>query len=476
MIHLSKFPLILFWVVPLFTTACTQNDLPSTDSDQTDTTRKPNILLIIADDLGWHDLGIYGDTFIETPHLDQLAEAGVRFTNAYAPASLCSPSRASLMTGLHPVEVNITEHIHGPFRPDPSIPLITPDIDQSLGARFVTLGEMLQDEEYFTAYVGKWHLGGGNAGPARQGFDSTFAASFHGLPNSFYYPFFEQGMEDIRAEAQPGDYLTDVLTQKTIDLISERDTFFAVLSYYSPHVPIEGPTDLVEKYVAKRGGDEGLPNPHYAAMVESIDQNVGRLLAALEASGKLENTLVIFTSDNGGLSVEEVPAFAQHTPPTDNGPLRAGKGYLYEGGIRVPLMIHWPQVVAGGRVVDEPVVGTDVMATITEALELSSAGSEYQSLLSTGSAGERAIFWHVPHYSPQGGKPASAIRKGKYKLIEFYEDEHVELYDLEADLSETNNLADAQPQVAEDLLRELQAWKQEKNAQLPVPNPNYEGE
>ncbi|MEM7548573.1 MAG: sulfatase [Bacteroidota bacterium] len=447
----------------------------STKKDQ-ELTSKPNVIVIVADDMGWHDLASYGNDFIETPNLDALAAHGVRFTNAYAPASLCSPSRASILTGLHPVEVNITEHIHGPFRPSPEIPLITPNIDQQLKSEFYTVGEMIQREGYSTAYLGKWHLGGGGAGPSSQGFDFTYAANYHGLPNSFYYPFFNHAMEDIKTDSKEGDYLTDKLTDKALEFVAEQDTFFMMLSYYSPHVPIEGPEDLVNKYIEKRGGDSGLPNPHYAAMAESIDQNIGRLIAKLKTEGKFDNTLIIFTSDNGGLSVEEVPAFAKHTPPTDNGPLAEGKGYLYEGGIRVPMILHWPQSISN-KVIDQPVVGTDVFATISDVLGKSDKTSSGQSLMQAinGGAEDRTLIWHVPHYSPQHGKPASAIRKGKYKLIYFYETEQSELYNLETDPSEENDLAEAQPIIVDQLLEELNAWKAQHNAQEPMPNPDYVG-
>ncbi|MEO1054542.1 MAG: sulfatase [Bacteroidota bacterium] len=437
---------------------------------------RPNVIFILTDDMGWYDLSSYGSDFIETPNLDALAQSGVRFTNAYAPASLCSPSRASILTGKHPVEVNITEHIHGPFRPRPDIPLITPNIDQSLRSEFYTVGEMMKREGYNTAYFGKWHLGGGNAKPESQGFDFTYAANYHGLPNSFYYPFFNQAMEDIKADSKEGDYLTDKLTDKAIEYISKQDSFFVMLSYYSPHVPIEGPEDLVEKYVTKRGGDTGLPNPHYAAMVEAIDKNVGRLIQTLKDNDQLDNTLIVFTSDNGGLSVEEVPAFAKHTPPTDNGPLEHGKGYLYEGGIRVPMIIHWPERFPS-KVVDNPVVSIDFYATVSDVLGKVDRTSHGRSMLDAvnGTAEERAIFWHVPHYSPQRGKPASAIRKGKYKLIYFYEDQRIELYDLESDMSETNDLSEKESALAQQLLTELNEWKAKYNAQEPIANPEYVG-
>ncbi len=449
-------------------------------TDQPAFLEKPNIIVIVADDLGWSDLSSYGNDFIETPHLDQLASKGIRFTNGYAPASLCSPSRASIVTGLHPVRVNITEHIHGNQPAGPNQKLKTPPIDQSLKLEHYTTAEAVKREGYTTAYIGKWHLGGGEFRPTSQGFDHTYAANYHGLPNTFHFPFFNHAMDDIKADSEPGDYLTDKLTDHFIDYIGEVEgEFLAYLNFYSPHVPIEGPTDLVEKYVEKAGGvDDGpIPNPHYAAMVESIDRNVGRLVDSLDSFGLLENTVIFFTSDNGGLSVQEVPAFAKHTPPTDNFPLNEGKGYLYEGGIRVPFIIYNETLFQGGDN-HTPVSGTDIHNTILDLLERHDFTSDGKSLLpiTRGEDQIKPIFFHVPHYSPQGGLPASAIRKGDYKLIYFYEEESHELYNLVKDPEELNNLANTEIEIKEDLLRELQEWKARVEAKNPSPNPNYLGD
>lgn len=442
---------------------------------------KPNVIVIVADDLGWSDLSCYGNTFIETPHLDALARKGVRFTHAYAAASLCSPSRASLLTGHHPVRVNITEHMHGAFKPNPSLPLITPNIDQALKLEYYTVGEMMKRENYRTGYIGKWHLGGGNFGPKNQGFDFTYAANYHGLPKSFYHPFFPPGsMPDIEAESAPGDFLTDKLTDKALEFVTDGSDapFFLFLSYYAPHVPIEGRADLVQKYITKRGGESGLPHPRYAAMVEGIDQNVGRLVTQLRESGKLNNTLIVFTSDNGGLTVKEVAGFDQHTPPTTNAPLRSGKGNLYEGGIRVPLVAHWPDQITQGSTVTTPVSGVDLFNTLADVLgkfDKTADGVSFYTQLKSARTEDRPLFWHVPHYSPQGGKPASAIRKGRYKLIQFYETNSVELYDLERDADETANIYPQNKLLGDQLLKELDDWKKRMNAKLPVPNPGYTG-
>ncbi len=435
-----------------------------------------NFLVIITDDLGWSDIGAYGNTFIETPNLDRLANSGVRYTNAYAPASLCSPSRASIVTGLHPVSVNITEHIHGNQPVGPDRKLQTPPVDQALKLSFETTAEVLDGLGYKSAYYGKWHLGGGPNGPGYQGFDTTFAAGANGLPYSFFYPFFNWGIKDIQTVSQQGDYLTNVLTQKAIEYMLTADTAFIMyLNYYAPHVPIEAPDSLVQKYLAKAGGtEEGqIPNPYYAAMVTTIDQNIGKLLDALETASMMQNTTIIFTSDNGGLSVREVPGFDKHTPPTDNFPLREGKGYLYEGGIRVPLILRTPEMHGSPGVVDRPVTGTDIHYTILDLLNVKTDKDQGQSLLYE-QQDERALYWHVPHYSPQGGKPASAIRKGNYKLIYFYEDERAELYDVANDPTESTDLSKSNRTLAKQLLDELKRWKFDIGAKDPLENPLYE--
>ncbi|MGB3467923.1 MAG: sulfatase [Cyclobacteriaceae bacterium] len=443
--------------------------------------KDPNIIVIVADDLGWSDLSSYGNNFIETPHLDKLASQGVRFSNGYAPASLCSPSRASIVTGLHPVRVNITEHIHGNQKAGPNQKLQTPPISQALDTAFLTTAEAVKGQGYTTAYFGKWHLGGGKSKPANQGFDYTYAASYHGLPNSFYYPFFNHGMEDIKADTEEGDFLSDVLTKRFIGHIREIDgKFLAYLNFYAPHVPIEGRKDLTQKYVSKAGGqnDGPIPNPHYAAMVEGIDRNVGRLLDSLRHFGLMDNTVIIFTSDNGGLSVREVPAFAKHTPPTDNYPLNAGKGYLYEGGVRVPFIIYGQNRFSEKQVINTPVSGTDIHNTILDLTGINQFTEDGQSLLSVveNQQREKPIFFHVPHYSPQRGLPASSVRKGDYKLIYFYEDARVELFNVANDPEELKDLSGELPEIKEELLSNLRNWKRELGAKDPVPNPEYNGE
>ncbi|QLG44647.1 sulfatase [Costertonia aggregata] len=444
----------------------------------------PNIVVIVADDMGWHDLGCYGNDFLETPNLNRLAAQGIRFTDGYAAAPLCSPSRASLLTGLHPISVNITEHIHGNRPPGPKQKLKTPPVSQQLELEYITTAEALKKRGYATAHVGKWHLGGGKFSPQHQGFDLNIAGAWNGLPQSFFYPFFPMGEKpEIQDGYKEGDYLTDVLTDKAVEFIEKQKdtTFFLNLNFYSPHVPIEGKEELVEKYRKKRGNDDGsiMPNIHYAAMIESIDQNVGRVMNKLEELDLAENTLIVFTSDNGGLSVQEVPAFAKHTPPTDNGPLRAGKGYLYEGGIREPFIVRWPKVIQPGQTNDTPVIAQDLFNTFMDTNDTSSEstkdGMSLIPIFKGAKLKERGLLWHLPHYSPQHGKPSSAYREGDWKILHFYEDDRYELYNLAEDFSESNNLATSDPKKLEEMKKKLNAKLTEMDAQLPESNPNYTG-
>ncbi len=447
-----------------------------------ETAEKPNIILIVADDLGWYDLSSYGNEFIETPHLDQLAADGMRFTDAYAPAPLCSASRASIITGLHPISTDITEHIHGNPPAGPDQMLATPPIAQQLALEHTTIAESLKDVGYETAFIGKWHLGGGPFTPDHQGFDLNIAGAWNGLPKSFFYPFFDPGQKpELQDNAKPGDYLTDVLTTHAMDFIkSNKDTtFFVNLNFYSPHVPIEGKEDLVEKYRRKRGADSAvtkLPNIHYAAMVESIDQNVGRIVQQLQELNLEKNTLILFTSDNGGLHVISTPAFIKHTPPTYNGVLREGKGFVYEGGIREPLVVKWPAVIEGKKVEQTPVTGQDFYNTIMDAVG-SNARAEGSSLLPLfrgESMEDRGLLWHLPHYNHQGSKPSTAYREGDWKLIYTYEDSLYQLFNLDQDLAESNDLSTDYPEKLEDLKTKMDLELKRLKAKFPTPNPNYQ--
>ena len=437
--------------------------------------------MILTDDLGWYDLASYGNTFIETPNLDQLGKDGIRFTDGYAPAPLCSASRSAIISGLHPITTDITEHIQGNPPAKPHHKLATPPIAQQLGLRFTTTAEILKKHGYTTGFFGKWHLGGGKFTPDKRGFDVNIAGAWNGLPKSFFYPFFPMGQKpELQNSSKEGDYLTDVLTDKALAFIKERkDTSFYInLNYYSPHVPIEGKDALVKKYKLKRGIDSTkniLPNVHYAAMVESIDENVGRLIKTLDSLKLSNNTLIIFTSDNGGLHVKSIPGFDKHTPPTTNGPLREGKGFVYEGGIREPLLIKWPNVIKNKRVDTTPVIGQDFHNTIMDIIgaPLTEQGVSLLPLLKGQKMNERGLLWHMPHYNDQGSRPSSAYRKGDWKLVYNYEDEIYELFNLKNDISESKNLIEIQPEKFEELKLEMNKKLTELKAKYPTPNPNY---
>ncbi|WP_420455672.1 sulfatase [Rubrivirga sp.] len=445
----------------------------------------PNVILIVADDLGWHDLGVYGNRFHLTPRLDRMAAEGMRFTDGYAASPICSPSRAALMTGQSPAALHITEHFRGTPPVEDWQRLIPPDQESNLPLSTTTIAEAAKRVGYTTAHIGKWHLGYEGSLPEDHGFDVNVAGSGRGLPPSFFYPYVDGGSTDLFGRPidpdRQGEYLTDRLTNEAIDYIeAHRDTAFVLhLAYYAPHVPIEGEPEKVRAYQARAAaGDYGFENPEYAAMVETIDDNVGRVLDALDRLGLAQNTLVVFLSDNGGLSVEEVPAFAAHTPATDNGPLRAGKGYLFEGGTRVPFIAWWPGVVQAATS-GEPVSNLDLFSTVADwigsPVPAAVEGVSLRGLLTTGAAPMRAspLTWYFPHYSPQGTRPARSIRDGRLKLIEKLEFGDTFLFDVVADPGETTNLADDRPDDVARLRQILDETLARQDAPPPRRNPSY---
>ena len=445
--------------------------------------KAPNIILIVADDLGYTDLSAYGSPLIETPHLDQLAREGIRFTRGYAAAPLCSPTRASIVTGLNPARINLTVHIHGHPPTPKTQKLITPKTEQALDTALVTLPEVLSEAGYHTAHIGKWHLGGGAFSPQFQGYDMAYGGSWAALPDSFFYPFFKgDAYPELTADAQEGDYLTDVLTDKALEYIRDQQdtTFFLSLNYYSPHVPIEAKEEKVSKYQKKADSlDITLPNAYYAAMVESMDDNVGRITQLVTELGLDEQTLIVFVSDNGGLHVPSTPAFIKHTPPTTNRPLREGKGTVYEGGIREPFIARWKGHIAANQQSDVPISTNDLMNTFSAL-----AGNAYRTkdgvdltpLLEGGDLADRRLFMHFPHYTHQGGLPGGTVIDGNYKLIQWYESGRRELYNLADDPGEENNLANQEKARVDVLSKVLARWKQSVNAREVVPNPEYGGE
>jgi arylsulfatase A len=413
---------------------------------------KPNIVFILADDLGINDLACYGRTEHHTPHLDRLALAGTRFTSAYCAQPICSPSRAAILTGRHPARLHLTTYLPG--RPDcPSQKLLHPAMRQELPLEERTLAECLKAGGYVTACVGKWHLGGKGFGPLEQGFD-------------FYHPG-QAVTKPSATEGGKGEYDLTAAAERFIETNRARP-FFLYLAHNSPHIPYAAKTNLVEK-------NRGPLEPVYAAVIETLDDTVGRLLARLDQWGLTANTIVIFTSDNGGLHVPEGP----HRTITQNAPFRAGKGFLYEGGLRIPLMVWWPGRVPAGRVVEAPVTLTDCLPTLLELAGLplppNLDGLSLAACL-TGQAQppRRAFFWHFPHYTNQGSRPGGAVRAGDWKLIEHYEDSRLELFNLAGDIGETNNLAGKEPGVANNLQARLAAWRQAMSVQTNVPNPTLD--
>ncbi|MEL6557472.1 MAG: sulfatase-like hydrolase/transferase [Bacteroidota bacterium] len=437
--------------------------------------QSPNIVLIVADDIGQQDLAIYGNTFTETPQLDALANTGALFTQGYAAQPICSPTRASIITGSYPARVGMTAHLGGGNSASSTREVIPASSSSGIPNSFPALASMLKSQGYETAHLGKWHTGGS---PNQFGYDLVFGGG--ALPNTYYYPFFNGNpFPELLSYAKEGDFLTDVLTDRAMDFITDQqnETFFLHLNYYAPHVPIEGREDLVEKYLSKADQSENheFPNPHYSAMVEGIDENVGRLVAHLKSLNLYENTLIVFTSDNGALHVEEVPQFAQHTPPVTNRPLRAGKGHMYEGGTLVPY-IFAGYTVKTGQVVTTPVISNDffnTFAALAGSSESTADGQNIYPLAQGETITDRNLYWHYPHYSPQSGKPMSTIVAGDYKLLKWAERDRIELFDLQADASENFNLVKIQPGIADSLENLLEGWLDDIGAIRAQTNPNY---
>lgn len=436
---------------------------------------RPNVVVILADDLGWADLGCYGSKYYRTPHLDRFATSGLRFTDAYAASPVCSPTRAALMTGKYPARLNITDWLPG--RPDqPGNPLLRPTLNQQLPADEITLAAAFKSAGYATGHIGKWHLGGEGAGPQQFGFDVNVAGDHTGTPLSYFAPYrgrdgrFMPGLE----KAPDGEYLTDRLAaeaEKFLEAHRERP-FFLYLPHYAVHTPMRAKAEVIAKY--KPGTNPAQQgNPTYAAMVESLDDAVGRVLSKLDELKLTERTIVIFTSDNGGLAVVEGP----NAPPTINSPLREGKGFLYEGGLRVPLIVRWPGVVKPGGSNSTPVSLMDLFPTLLEACGVKSDarpdGVSLLPLLKGGEVKRDALYWHYPHYHNPRSRPGAVVRSGDHKLIEYFENGRRELFDLKTDLSESRNRIEDKPEVAKALGEKLTAWLDAVGAKRMKPNPNY---
>lgn len=428
---------------------------------------KPNILFILTDDLGWTDLGCFGSQFYETPNIDRLASQGMRFTNAYSACTVCSPTRASVLTGQYPARLHLTDWIAGHNRPYAKLKV--PEWTQRLSPEIPNLAKILKGQGYATASIGKWHLGAEDCWPEKQGFDLNVGGSHRGQPPSYFSPY---KMESIK-DGPSGEFLSDRLTDEAIQFIEKNKNrpFFVYLPHYAVHTPLAAKPEVMAKYEAKRDPKGLHSNAKYAGLIESVDDSVGRLLRKLEELKLDKNTIVVFTSDNGGLMGS-----------TSNAPLRVGKGSAYEGGVRVPLIVRWPGVTESGSESKVPVISADFYPTFLSAAGCESEarkpevdGESLRPLMDRTAGLKRdTIYWHYPHYHPGGATPHGALREGDLRLVEFFEDNHVELYDLKADVSEAKDLASERPQKAAELRAKLQAWRERVGAQLPTPNPAYD--
>lgn len=431
---------------------------------------RPNFVFLLADDLGWADLGCYGGTFYESPNIDRLAAAGMRFTQAYTAGAVCSPTRGSIMTGKYPVRTGVTDYIPG-LNPSGE-KLAAQPTRRELALDERTVAEALAAHGYQTFYGGKWHLGGAGFGPQHQGFEVV--------------------VEDASLGNRGNDPLVgDRLTDSALKFLNERDAerpFLMYLGYHEPHTPILDHPKYIEHFrrkaaalptpdtasIPERRGQSKLvqDDPGYACEVAVLDDAVRRLLDKLREMKLDDRTVFVFFSDNGGLCTKD------RAGPTSNLPLRAGKGWLYEGGIRVPLIVRAPGITRAGTVCDAPVISTDFFPTL---LELAGAppepdrhldGRSLLPLLRGDAPAERTLYWHYPHYHGSTWAPGSAVRDGDWKLIEFLEEQAVELYRLPDDLGERQNLAAAHPEQVERLRVKLNAWRSATGALLPTPNPD----
>ncbi|MBL9095193.1 MAG: sulfatase [Planctomycetaceae bacterium] len=444
-----------------------------------DAPRKPNIVYFLIDDLGFTDLGCMGSKLYETPNIDRLAAEGMKFTHAYSACTVCSPTRAATLTGKSPARLHITDYIPG--RERRFAKLKVPEWTMYLPLAETTIAEVLKPAGYATASVGKWHLGGEGFEPTRQGFDVNIGGDGRGAPASYFAPYNIPGL----AEGPAGESLTERLTVEAEKFMEEnRDRpFFVYFPHYTVHTPLEAKPEVVAKYeakIAKLGltpkanatGVRDLQTQHpqrnavYAAMIESCDDSVGRILAALERLKLTDDTIVVFTGDNGGLMSS-----------TDNRPARVGKGSEYEGGVRVPLIVRYPRAVAAGTSSDAATISMDALPTLCEFAGVPPPvgpldGESLVPLLKqTGKLARTDLFWHYPHYHAGGATPYGAIRSGDWRLIEYYEDDRIELYNLRDDEGEQNNLAAADPTRADELRKRLHQWREKVGAQMPTPNP-----
>lgn len=427
---------------------------------------RTNVLLIVVDDLGWHDLGVYGNGYHETPRIDALAAQGARFTDFYAASPVCSPSRASILTGLYPARIGMTEFTPGQWRPFER--LIVPPPAREIPGDVPTLGELFSAAGYATGWFGKWHVGREQR-PSDRGFAAALTAGGQ---------HFAPGLRTIPpTEVPEGTYLTDLLTDLGIEFLETHrgEPFLLVISHVALHPPLQAKAETIARYAAK-GGDGPGRNPRYAAMLDHVDESVGRLRSALESLGLADETAIVLTSDNGA-SLHHFLGIGD--PLSTNEPLRDGKGTLFEGGIRVPLIVLWPGHTTPGAVVHEPTITNDLLPTLLDVAGIAPPaetldGTSLAPLLEGRRAtlGREALYFHYPHY--HHARPAGAVRAGNLKLIEYFDDWAVELYDLAADPSESDDLADRRPADVVRLRALLGDWRRSVDAPMPRKNPEYD--
>jgi len=526
--------LISFCLIALF---CAYNMQAQMTSSKTSASgKKMNVVFFLVDDMGWADLGFEGSSFYETPNVDNFSKKGVRFNQAYAACHVCSPSRASILTGEYPARLHLTDWLPG-RKEFPFQKLKNAETVQHLPYDAKPLPEVLKENGYRTAIFGKWHLGEDSNSTQRQGFDVHVPDYNKGWPNGSYFsPYDMKGLEG----GPNGEYLTDRLTTEALKWVEKNkdQPFFLYLAQYAVHDPIQGRGDLVVKYEKKKArlGKptqppfilEGNPddgdavagtaqdtahkgnrvfqdrtvkikqrqdNPEFAAMVDCMDENFGRVLAKLKELGLEDNTIVIFFSDNGGMSAANFGNPARNIPPveldkaysTSNLPLRGGKGWLYEGGIREPLLIYWPKQGEHGTSSDVPVISTDFYSTILDMVGADPKprgangvdGSSLVPILKGDKTGmeqlkQKPLFWHFPHYSNHGAQsPGGAVRYGDYKLIEYYENNMVQLFNIQTDPGEQRDLSRTEPDKVKQLVAMLHDWRKKVGADMPTPNPKY---
>ncbi|MFP6872860.1 MAG: sulfatase [Verrucomicrobiales bacterium] len=452
---------------------------------------KPNFILINVDDLGWTDLTCFGSKFYETPNIDGLAADGMRFTDAYAACAVCSPTRAALMTGRYPARLGVTDWIRARFQGG-EIPankknpsgwvggkgnrVLCPANALWMESSEITIAELLKSAGYRTCHIGKWHLGADDWYPEKQGFDENYGGCDYGQPPAYHDPFSNRKLTGIHGlpGREKGQYLTDREGDEALGFIARNKdkAFFLYFANYAVHTPIQAKEALLGKYKEKAAKLKGRQkNAAYATMVESVDQAVGRIRGKLDELGISGNTVIIFTSDNGGL-----------LGPTDNAPLRSGKGHPYEGGVRVPLIVHWPGITGAGSVSSVPVSSIDYFPTICQAAGIKPPagvvidGVDLMPVLNGGdSLGREDLFWHFPHYRGRGIPPYSMVRSGNWKMLKRYDGKPYELFNLAEDIGEKDELSAKMPEKVQQLDAKLVGWLKKTGAKVPRLNPDYVG-